>query len=139
MNREFWPSCVREKVVSWPTGNLLCRGSRSRRRSDLDVSRSIILLPEAVQDTIEAYRWYESRAEGLGEEFLGSLDAACRKIADNPELYPVRFDSFRRILINRFPYAIYFEEDETKIVIYYIFHCSQNPNKLMRRLWPSDR
>jgi plasmid stabilization system protein ParE len=98
------------------------------------VRRKIILLPEALLDAQSAYRWYEEQDAGLGEEFLRYVEAAYSKISESPEQYPIRFDSFRRILIRRFPYAVYFEHDETNIWVLYIFHCSQHPDKLRDRL-----
>jgi hypothetical protein len=35
----------------------------------------LVIAPEAESDIEEAYLWYEDRRVGLGEEFLGSVDA----------------------------------------------------------------
>ena len=96
--------------------------------------RQVILIPQALLDASDAYEWYEQQDLGLGEEFLRCLEAAYAKISDSPEQYPIRFDSFRRILIRRFPYAVYFEHDDQHIWIHYIFHCSQDPARLRERL-----
>jgi plasmid stabilization system protein ParE len=98
------------------------------------VRRAIILLPEAVTDVADAYDWYELECPGLGEEFLKCLEDAYDLVAENPQHYPVRFDAFRRILVRRFPYAVYFEFDDKSVVIHYVFHCAQAPDKLSRRL-----
>lgn len=98
------------------------------------MGRDIVLLPEAVADVAEAYQWYESQHAGLGDEFLGCLAAAYSRIAAQPLHYPVRFDSFRRILLRRFPHAVYFEHDAATIFVHYVFHCAQHPGKLTRRL-----
>lgn len=34
------------------------------------------LSEEAESDVFDSYRWYEKQREGLGEEFMESLDAA---------------------------------------------------------------
>ena len=44
---------------------------RVRRRAELDLD--------------EAYAWYESRAEGLGEAFLRAAEACLARIARHPE------------------------------------------------------
>jgi len=98
------------------------------------VPRQIILASKAQSDIREAYVWYEEKAEGLGDEFLNCLDAAFSLVAASPHIYPVRFNIFRRILIQRFPYAVYFISDDRMIRIYYVFHTSQNPEKLAARL-----
>jgi hypothetical protein len=46
----------------------------------------LILAPEAEQDISEAYDWYEQRQSGLGEEFLGCVDACVQRICRSPEL-----------------------------------------------------
>ena len=91
-------------------------------------------MAEAKQDAQTAYKWYEAQAEGLGEDFLACLDASFQQISKNPQRFPIRFDSFRRILLRRFPYAVYFDFDDHTAYVYYIFHCSQNLAKLMKRL-----
>lgn len=95
---------------------------------------TVILLPEAVTDVADAYDWYEAQQLGLGDEFLRCLERAYAAIAANPLHYPVRFDSFRRILVRRFPYAVYFEHSQETILIHYVFPCAQDPERLVRRL-----
>ena len=96
--------------------------------------REIVLLSKAEADVNEAYWWYQEQDSGLGDDFFRCLDAAFSRICNSPLLYPVRFDDFRRILIRRFPYAVYFEHDEKNVFVYYVFHCSQDPQKLLKRL-----
>jgi toxin ParE1/3/4 len=98
------------------------------------VPRQIILTPEAKLDVQGAYDWYEEKNQGLGDDFLICIESAFGEISRNPTRYPVRFDHIRRILIRRFPYAIYFDYDDTATYIYYVFHCSQNPLRLVKRL-----
>jgi plasmid stabilization system protein ParE len=98
------------------------------------VLRDVILVPEALADVVNAYQWYEQQDPGLGDEFLRCLDTAYARISEFPEYYPIRFDCFRRILIRRFPYAVYFEHDERNVWVHYVFHCSQHPDRLRGRL-----
>lgn len=44
-----------------------------------------VLAPEAEQDVREAYDWYESCRNGLGEEFLGCVDAVIERICRTPD------------------------------------------------------
>jgi hypothetical protein len=44
------------------------------------MATKLVVAPEAALDVAEAYLWYESRRPGLGEEFLGSLDACVERI-----------------------------------------------------------
>src|SRR4030043_1795322 len=73
------------------------------------MAAELIIAPEAQQDVDEAYSWYEDRRTGLGEEFLGCVDACIQAICRMPELYPKVHEEYRRALVRRFPYAIFYE------------------------------
>jgi plasmid stabilization system protein ParE len=94
----------------------------------------LVVAPEAELDIAEAYVWYESRRIGLGEEFLGSVDAAIERICRHASIYPVVHESYRRVLIRRFPYAIFFESTVASVTVYAVFHTSRDPQKWRQRL-----
>jgi len=94
----------------------------------------VIYLPEASADVAAAYAWYEERSPGLGEDFLRCVEAAVLTIQRHPQLYPVAVDDFRHALIRRFPFEIFYEPSSAAIVIYSVFHYSQNPQKWQKRL-----
>ena len=94
----------------------------------------LIFAPEAARDVAEACAWYEEQRPGLGEEFLGCLDACLALTQRMPELHAKVHESFRRALVRRFPYAVFYEYDKGAIVIYALFHTSRHPDKWVRRL-----
>jgi toxin ParE1/3/4 len=94
----------------------------------------LVLAPEAELDITEAYVWYESRRVGLGAEFLNAVDASMERIRRQPAIYARVHEEYRRALIRRFPYAIFFECAETAVTIYAVFHTSHNPEKWRLRL-----
>jgi plasmid stabilization system protein ParE len=98
------------------------------------MAAKLVVAPEAELDIAEAYVWYESRRIGLGEEFLGSVDAAIERIGRHPAIYPEVHETYRRALIRRFPYGIFFESTETSITVYAVFHTSRDPEKWRQRL-----
>ena len=98
------------------------------------MSRSLIFLPEAELDVNDAYWWYEEKDQGLGDDFLRSLEQAYSRITTHPQQFPLRFDDVRRILIRRFPYAVYFYYDEFNVYVTYVFHTAQDPDKLQGRI-----
>ena len=93
------------------------------------MAKNLILLPEAEQDITEAYYWYQERELGLGEEFLRCIDASIQFIERNPEIYLFVHEQYRRALVRRFPYAIFYEYFEKTITVYAVFHCSQDAKK----------
>ncbi|MDO8445349.1 MAG: type II toxin-antitoxin system RelE/ParE family toxin [Deltaproteobacteria bacterium] len=91
-------------------------------------------LPEVEDDVIAAYDWYEEKAPGLGEEFLRVFYAYAGSIPQNPLLYPKVHREFRRRLLIRFPYAVYFRIEDNTIVVYGLFHCARNPRTIKAML-----
>jgi plasmid stabilization system protein ParE len=61
---------------------------RVRRRAEFDVD--------------EAYAWYESRAEGLGEAFLRAVEACFARITRHPAHFGQSDHPFRPIMNARF-------------------------------------
>ncbi len=98
----------------------------------------VIYTPDAAEDVAASYDWYESREPGLGEDFLRCVEACALAIQRQPQMFPVAVDDFRRALIRRFPYEIFYEATEEGLIIYSVFHCSQNPEKWRKRLSHED-
>jgi plasmid stabilization system protein ParE len=94
----------------------------------------VVYTEEAEYDVVSHYRWYEDREPGLGEDFLRCVEACVLGIQRNPRLYPIVVDDFRRGLVRRFPFEIFYELTEDSIVVYSVFHSSQDPQKWRNRL-----
>lgn len=97
--------------------------------------REIIFACQAEEEIAEAYFWYEEREPGLGDRFFQALKRSVKAVALQPEIHPLRFDQVRRALVQKFPYAIYFEHDEEFIYVHSVHHQSRNPTGLE---WLSD-
>jgi len=98
------------------------------------MAAELVLAPLAELDIAEAYAWYESRRSGLGEEFLSALDASMESIRRQPTICSLVFESYRRAVIRRFPYAIIYEHTEPAITVYAVFHTARDPHKWRQRL-----
>ena len=94
----------------------------------------IELLPEAIHDASAAYHWYEGRATGLGDEFMRCLEDCLLSIRRMPLGFQKVKGKYRRALVRRFPYAVFYAASKKKVVVYSVFHCSQNPSKWRERL-----
>jgi plasmid stabilization system protein ParE len=86
--------------------------------------------PEFEQDLTESYGWYEEQRPGLGEEFLARVDDCLDGILDQPEMYSEFHETFRRGLLRRFPYALFYEYREKVVTVYGLFHHSRDPEKM---------
>jgi len=91
-------------------------------------------LPEVEEDAIGGFVWYETKSPGLGEEFLRMFYACAGEIPHNPMLYPKVHGEFRRRLLRRFPYAIYFRIEDDTIIVFGVFHCARDPRAVGTRL-----
>lgn len=98
------------------------------------MAAELIVAPEAEQDLAEAYGWYEGQRVGLGEEFLGCVDGCVEAFRRMPEMHAVIYENYRRALVRRFPYAVFYEFAHDTVTVYCVFQTSQDPEKWMRRL-----
>jgi plasmid stabilization system protein ParE len=94
----------------------------------------LILAPEAVQDVAEGYAWYEDRRLGLGEDFLSCVEACLQSICRSPEMRSIVHEGYRRGLVRRFPYAVFYEYSDGTVTVYGVFHTSRDPDKWRQRL-----
>ena len=95
-------------------------------------------LPEVEEDVIAGYSWYEEKARGLGEEFLRMFYACANELLRNALLYQKVYGDFRRRLLRRFPYAIYFRIEENETLVFGLFHCARDPRTISLRLSERD-
>lgn len=98
------------------------------------MKRAIIIRPEAERDIAEAHGWYESKAPGLGADFLLSVDTALSSIQQNPQRYAAVHRRLRRALTGRFPYGIFYVVEEARIVVIAVIHASRDPETWRRRI-----
>ncbi|MBI2848909.1 MAG: type II toxin-antitoxin system RelE/ParE family toxin [Chloroflexi bacterium] len=96
-------------------------------------------LPNVEEDVIAGYAWYKAKTPRLGEEFLRMFYASASEIAQNPLLYPKVYGKFRRRLLRRFPYAIYFSIEDNEIIVFGLFHCARDPRTVRAKLGDRDR
>lgn len=67
----------------------------------------ITIRKEAESDIEEAYQWYESKRDGLGEEFLLCIDEVLSRLKVHSEIYPAVHRNIRRAFIKIFPFGIF--------------------------------
>jgi plasmid stabilization system protein ParE len=80
------------------------------------VTATLIVQPEAETDLDGAFRWYEARRIGLGDEFLQELAHAFQRVAKQPSRYAIVHRGTRRALLRRFPYVVLYVARERKSV-----------------------
>jgi plasmid stabilization system protein ParE len=90
--------------------------------------------PEAEEDIQQAHDWYDQRRPGLGLEFLKTLEGTIQALVRMPEMCPVAHNAYRRALLRRFPYSVFYIFDSGLITVVAVFHHSRPAEQWMNRL-----
>jgi hypothetical protein len=85
-------------------------------------------------DLQDAYSYFEQCKVGLGTEFMECVENALAKVSANYEHYPIVHQSIRRILVRRFPFAVFFKEVDNIILVFAFLHCARAPRAWRARL-----
>ena len=96
------------------------------------MTRAVRFLPEALDDVLETQRWYARRAPGLEKAFAEAIVFAVERIAQDPEAFPCVHGAVRRLVVRRFPYAVYFREVGDELLVLAI-HGRQDPRRWQQR------
>ena len=98
------------------------------------MANEIRFSPAAATDLEAAYRWYEDQRQGLGLQFTDCVLACLERIRRTPEIYGKVRGTYRRGLLRRFPYAVFYEYDGQSVTIYGIVHTARAASKWQGRL-----
>ena len=94
----------------------------------------IVFLLSADIDIQKAYEHYEDCQHGRGAVFMRHLDATFTHLRTFPELAPIFHRSYRRLLVPRFPYGIFYTVESGLIIITAVTYLRQDPKAILRRL-----
>lgn len=75
----------------------------------------------------ESAIFYEGKSVGLGSEFLNDVERSIQKICDNPLLGHKETERIRRLILVRFPYSIFYLEEDGEILILSVAHQKRRP------------
>ena len=67
-------------------------------------------------------------------EFVESVEACLDSIQRHPTMYAIAHENYRRAVVKRFPYVIFYEHIDDATMVYAVFHTAQDPMKWRRRL-----
>jgi toxin ParE1/3/4 len=87
-----------------------------------------------------AMAFYESACPGLGLDLLATFEHAAQAIRQNPSAWPLHHHSgYRKYLLRRFPYVIFYLELPDDIWIAAVAHSRREPDYWRnRQLEPED-
>lgn len=94
----------------------------------------IILLRQALEDALEAWNFFDVIRPGRGAQFDAALDAHLRQLSRFPASGPQHIVGFRRLLMKRFKYGIYYRVIGSRVVVSRLISLHLSPIEIERRL-----
>lgn len=93
----------------------------------------IRVLETAKEDLREGWKFYEQSSSGLGEYFLDCIQADVRSLQIYAGIHE-RAEGFHRMLVKRFPFAVYYLIEGERVDVYAILDCRRDPEWIAKRL-----
>lgn len=95
--------------------------------------------PEADDELVAVFEWYEARRPGLGQDFVDAVDEAMARLAELPgastPVPGVPHDvPARRVFFKRFPYTVVFLPFDHEIVVLAFAHMKRSPGFWLARV-----
>jgi toxin ParE1/3/4 len=98
----------------------------------------IVLLLAADEDLQAAFEWVGRHREGRGKEFISDVDRALDQVRHFPRSGKVYRGRYRRLLIPKYPFGIFYVVETDRVVIHAIMDLRQDPKSIERRLGPGE-
>jgi plasmid stabilization system protein ParE len=94
----------------------------------------VVFHPEAYQEMLESARFYETRSEGLGADFLDAVEEVTRSIQQFPKAGRIERLDVRRRLVPGFPFSVLYQVQGGRIFIAAVMHQHRRPGYWRKRL-----
>jgi len=92
------------------------------------MKRTLVVTPEAEAEIAQATDWYLRQSWRAANGFRENVDAALHTIERNPEQYQVVYRQTRRVLLETYPYALFYVVTSAEVTVISCFHTSRDPN-----------
>ena len=97
------------------------------------MTREILFSREARADIAEALRGFNDISPALSARFEAELERVYTNVVDYPQMYPVVYKNFRRALLRRFPYSVFYIAETFFILIVGVVHQARDESTWKRR------
>lgn len=95
--------------------------------------KRLIILPFAETDIKETVSYFKDVRNELDRDFIQAIDASFFEILNNPEAFPIAKYDIRKFVMAKFPFCIYFVDENEALYILSVFHDKRNPKDWQRR------
>jgi plasmid stabilization system protein ParE len=89
--------------------------------------KRIEIHPAALEELKSAVEWYLQRSEPAAEEFVAEVDRAVALASESPRRWPVGEFETRKFVLQRFPFAIVYREENSGVQILAFAHGHRRP------------
>ena len=96
--------------------------------------RSVEFHPEAQDEFISAAQFYERETEGLGLDFVTTVQHAYERLPEFPASGAPFGRRLRRLLVPKFPYGLLYRVEPERIYIIAVMHLNRRPGYWRSRL-----
>ena len=91
------------------------------------------ILPSAFDDLEKGRDFYNAQNEGVGIYFLETVFSEIESLRIYAGIHGKKF-GFYRLLVSKFPYAIYYKLEKEGAIVYRVLDCRSNPEKHKKAL-----
>lgn len=84
-------------------------------------------LPEAEEEFVEAARYYESAAPGVGFRFIAEVHRCLSFVSEHPYAAAAAEKGVRKKLLNHFPYNLLYAVESDLLVVVAVAHQKRRP------------
>lgn len=98
------------------------------------MTRPVILTPLAEADLAEGKAWYDDQRDGLGTEFVLSVEKVLHQIGATPEMHQVVRGDVRKSVVRRFPYVVFYRAEPDRVVVLAVHDARRDPARWQSRL-----
>ncbi len=89
---------------------------------------------EARAEFDDATDYYEEQADGLGDRFIGQIEATTARILINPLMPRCFYGECRKVKADKFPYVVIYRVKGELLQIIAVMHTSRHPDSWKSRL-----
>lgn len=87
----------------------------------------LILQPRAELELLNAFEYYSDINDSVLYKFTFEVDKSLEILKRNPK-FELRYNNYRALPVNKFPYIFLFEVVESKVEVFSFFNTYQDPN-----------
>ncbi|MEM1156952.1 MAG: type II toxin-antitoxin system RelE/ParE family toxin [Verrucomicrobiota bacterium] len=89
------------------------------------MSWQVSIRKEAQVDLLRAREWYDQIDRELGDRFLDEVSVAMQELAQDPLIPSLYYRDFRRILLKKFPYKVFYQVIDQRVIVFRVLHAHE--------------